>query len=149
MARLFPIMNVPPRKISDGALLGWTWQPISPPKYPCCPPKIPELPSANHRIFNRNHAYSDTSDWKEAKGRRKIRATGVGAWKARNHSVWDIMRQKISLRRPFPNSKKAKIEAWKDEWQKLDVKAINALIERVLEKLKQCIADKGWNHFHG
>ena len=59
------------------------------------------------------------------------------------------MRQRIARRRPFPNSKAATIEAWEDEWKKLEVSLINSLIGRVPETLQECIHDEGGNHFQG
>ncbi|RPB05611.1 hypothetical protein L873DRAFT_1662387, partial [Choiromyces venosus 120613-1] len=59
------------------------------------------------------------------------------------------IRHRITLRKPFPNSKATTIEAWGDEWRKLEVDTINSLIEKIPQKLQKCIRDNGGNHFQG
>lgn len=63
--------------------------------------------------------------------------------------MWNIIRKKIALRKPFPNTIEATKQAWVEEWRSIPVDITNALIEALPKKMRLCIEDGGGNHFHG
>lgn len=63
--------------------------------------------------------------------------------------VCDIIQEKLSFRKAFPNTKEATKRAWVEEWNKISVETSNSLIEALPRKLRQCVAAKGGNSFHG
>ncbi len=64
--------------------------------------------------------------------------------------IWNLIKDRVSRRRPFIKGRIELELTWYDEWDKLDIeKNINPLIIKQKHRVDQVIENHGGNHFHG
>ncbi|KAH8154571.1 uncharacterized protein LAJ45_01099 [Morchella importuna] len=59
--------------------------------------------------------------------------------------AWNMIRKKISDRRPFPFTKEAAKRAWIVEWNAIPMEKTNHLIEEINSRSRECERQKGKN----
>jgi transposase len=79
---------------------------------------------------------------------------GPGTWPANSpdlnplENLWHLLRTNVKKRDPKPMRKEDLIEALKEEWEKLDIKKVNALIDSMPRRMKAVInAEGGTTHY--
>ena len=63
--------------------------------------------------------------------------------------LWQLLKLRISKQVPHIRTMEEMEAAWYDEWEKLTIEEINAIIDRQVTRVRQVVDHKGGNDFHG